>query len=172
MFGYRVVLSFFVALAVSAVSAQAQDSSWGDLIVSAVRVDYDLSGVGSAPGLAVRATRNLTRHVSLEFGGLFAKPLQQFGSSTLFAPEAQLRYRWNAGRMSPYVGGGAGTALVTSAFGRDWDPTLSIAIGTGVRLTDQVAVMTELRLRGHEWRFVGTTTELAAGLVWRLPLER
>jgi hypothetical protein len=27
----------------------------------------------------------------------------------------------------------------------------------------------EFRLRGHEWRFVGTTTEIATGLVWNIP---
>jgi opacity protein-like surface antigen len=168
--GSRVlVFSFFALVIIGSSSAHAQDASWGDLSVSAVRVDYDLSGVGSAPGLAVRATRNLTSNISVEFGGLFAKPEQQFGPSTLFAPEAQLRYRWNAGRMSPYVGGGVGTALVKSAFHSDWDPTLSVAAGTGIRLTDRVGATAEFRLRGHEWRFVGTSTELSAGLVWRLP---
>jgi hypothetical protein len=67
------------------------------------------------------------------------------------------------------VGGGAGTALVKSSFHTDWDPTLSVASGTGVRLTDRLGVTGEFRLRMHEWRFTGTTTELSAGLVWRLP---
>jgi opacity protein-like surface antigen len=150
-------------------TAYAQNTSWGDLVVSAARVDYDLSGVGSAPGLAVRLTRDLSPRVSLEVGGLFAKPDQQFGRSSLFMPEAQIRYRWNAGRLSPYVGGGLGTALVKSAFHSDWDPTMSVAAGTGIRLTDRLSVTGEFRLRAHEWRATGTTTELSAGLAWRLP---
>jgi hypothetical protein len=168
--GYRLAASFVLALGLPGASiAQAQSTSWGDLAVSAARIDYDLSGVGSAPGLTVRAARELFPNVRLEFGGLFAKPDQQFGPSTLFLPEAQLQYRWGLGRISPYVGGGIGAALVRSDFHTDWDPTLSVAAGTGVRLTERVGITGEVRLRGHEWRFTGTTAELSAGLVWRLP---
>jgi opacity protein-like surface antigen len=160
---------FFRLVSLSVCPAYAQHTSWGDLSASVARVDYDLSGVGSAPGVAVRLTRDLSSNVSLEVGGLFAKPDQQFGRSSLFMPEAQIRYRWNAGRLSPYVGGGLGTALVKSAFHSDWDPTLSVAAGTGVRLTDRLRVTGEFRLRAHEWRATGTTTELSAGLAWALP---
>ena len=167
--GYRVLFLFAFALAVAGVStAHAQGSSW-DFTVSGARVDYDLSGTGTAPGLAVRSTRDLTPNVRIELGGLFAKPQQQFGPSTLFMPEAQLQYRWNAGRLSPYVGGGVGVAMDKADFRTDWDPTVSFSIGTGVRLTERVGLTGEFRLRGHEWRFVGTTSELSAGLTWRLP---
>lgn len=157
------------ALSVVGVSTAHAQSAWGDLSVSAARIDYDLSGTGSATGVAVRATRDLTSNVRLEFGGLFAKPDQQFGPSSLFMPEAQLQYRWNAGRLSPFVGGGIGTALVKSDFHTNWDPTLSVAAGTGVRLAERFGVTGEFRLRGHQWDFVGTTAEISAGLVWRLP---
>jgi hypothetical protein len=36
-------------------------------------------------------------------------------------------------------------------------------------LTDQLALTGEFRLRGHEWKFTGTTTEISAGLAWRFP---
>ena len=169
-FRHHSIAVLVFALATAGVSrAEAQTSSWGDLSVSAARIDFDLSGVGTAAGLAVRATRDLSSSVSLEAGGLFAKPDQQFGPSTLFLPEALLRYRWQAGRFSPYVGGGVGAALVTSSFDSDWDPTVAMAAGTGVRLTDRLGVNGEFRLRGHEWRFTGTTAEISAGLTWRLP---
>ena len=84
-------------------------------------------------------------------------------------PEVLLHYTWNAGRVSPYAGGGIGTALRTAGFFSDWDPTLSVAGGAAVKLTDRLSLTGELRLRGHEWRFAGTTTELGAGLAWRLP---
>jgi opacity protein-like surface antigen len=143
-------------------------SSW-DLGVSAAHIDYDLSGTGTAAGLAVRATRHLTPAVSLEIRGLYAKPEQQFGPSTLFAPDVQLQYRWNIARFSPYVGGGVGFATLTKPLHTDWDPTTSVAVGTTVRLTDRVGVTGELRLRGFEWKWAGSTAEWSAGLTWGLP---
>lgn len=162
------VLASVLILATAVSSAYAQDASW-DLGASAVAVQYDLSGTGTAPGLAVRAARPVHGNVMVEVRALFAKPEQQFGSSTFFAPEAQLQYRWNVARFSPYVGGGAGLAANASPLHTDWDPTLSFAVGTGVRLTDRLDLTGELRLRGIEWRFVGNTAEWSAGLKWRLP---
>ena len=162
-----VVLAVFTLAVAGGSTAHAQEPGWGDLTVSAARIDYDLSGTGSAAGIAVRTRRDLTSNIGLEFGGLFAKPEQQFGPSTLFVPETQLQYRWAAGRWSPYVGGGIGAALVKSDFRSDWDPALSLAVGTGVRITERLGVRGEFRLRGHEWDFVGTTAEISAGLAWR-----
>lgn len=167
-FGCQVMLSCVFALVATDVSmAQAQGTSWGDISVSAVRIDYDLSGTGNTPGLAIRSTKNLSPSVSLEFGGVYARPRQQFGSSSLFMPEAQLRHRWNAGRVFPYVGAGLGAALVRSDFHTDWDPTLSVSAGTAVQVNESLALTGEFRLRGHEWRFVGVTSEISAGLAWR-----
>jgi hypothetical protein len=171
-FGNRISTAwlFALALAMCAVSsAEAQQSPWGPLTVSAARIDYDLSGTGNAMGIAVRSTRSVTSNIQLEFGGLFAKPDQQFGPSTLFLPEAQLQYRWDFGRLSPYAGGGIGAAMVTSDFHTNWDPTLSFGVGTTVRLTDRLGVRGDFRLRGHQWDFVGTTAEISAGLAWQLP---
>jgi opacity protein-like surface antigen len=96
-------------------------------------------------------------------------PNQQFGPSTLFVPEAQLRHRWDVGRVSPYVGGGWGTALVKSDFHSEWDPTYSVASGAGVRLTERLGLTGEFRLRVHEWRGGATTSELSTGVTWQLP---
>jgi hypothetical protein len=119
---YLATLSFAFALVISAAStAQAQTSGWGALSISAARIDYDLSGTGSAPGFAIRTTRDLSPNVALEFGGVFAKLEQPLGTSPLFMPEAHIRYRWNLGRFSPYMSGGMGASLVTSPFHSDWD---------------------------------------------------
>jgi hypothetical protein len=116
-FRYLATLSFAFALVVSAASAaQAQTPGWGDLSVSAVRSDYDLSGTGSAPGFAIRTTRELSPNVALEFGGVLAKLEQPLGTSRSFMPEAHVRYRWKLGRFSPYLSGGMGASLVTSPF--------------------------------------------------------
>jgi opacity protein-like surface antigen len=179
--GFLVVLSFVFAFLISSAStAQAQDTSWGDLAVSAGRIDFDLSGTGHARGLVVRTTRHLSSHVNLEFRGLYAEycgdqiqgecvPNQLSGSTSLFVPEAQLQYRWNVGRVSPYIGGGIGAARVKSSLDTQWDPTFSAAVGTAVYLTDRLGITGEFRLRGHEARFTGTTSEITAGVVWRLP---
>ena len=168
------ILSCVCVLAGSA-SAFGQTPSW-DLAVAAARVDYDLSGTGSARGLAAGATRYFTPHLGLEIRALFAKPLQQSGPSNLFAPDVQIQYRWNIARLSPYVGGGIGVASVSSPFRTDWDPTMSVAVGTRVRLTDHLGAVGEMRIRGIEWdlarnpadwNFPGSTGEFSAGLVWR-----
>jgi hypothetical protein len=165
------LLAFILVVCGSAVSpAFAQDRSWGDIAVSGVGMEYDLSGVGTAPGLAIRATRDVSEHVVFEVRGLFAQPNQQFGPSTLVVPEAQLQYRWNAARFSPFVGVGGGAAMVKSDFhSTDWDPTISFSGGTGVRLTDRLGLLGEVRLRGVEYRFTGSIAEWAVGLAYRLP---
>ena len=175
-FGVRVMGALaFVLLLGGVGSAEAQGSSWGELSITAGRVDYDLSGTGSAAGLAVRTTKDFTPNVALEIRGLFARPCQQFqsckedGPATLFVPEAQLQYRWNLGRVAPFVGAGLGFSTLRSSFHTEVDPTVSFAAGTGVRITDRLALTGEFRLRGHEFRFVGTTTEINGGLSWRLP---
>jgi hypothetical protein len=144
----------------------AQDSPWS-LGASASLVNFDLAGTGHAPGVAVHATRDLTDNLAVNFRGTFAKIDQQIGRTTLIAPEAQVQYRWNIARVSPFVGGGAGLLGRDSAFRTDWDPTLSFGGGAAVRLTDNLDVVGELRIRGVEWRFTGTIDEWSAGIAWR-----
>lgn len=174
-FASRITVCVFLALFPGAASAHAQDSSWGQLSITAGRVDYDLSGVGNTRGLAVRATKELTSHLGLELRGLVARPCQQFqpcegdGPATLFVPEVQVQYRWNTGRVEPFVGAGLGMSALRSSRHTAWDPTVSFAAGTGIWLTDRLGLSGEFRLRGHEFRFTGTTTEVNAGLTWRLP---
>jgi hypothetical protein len=169
-FGCTGLLAFILVICGSATSpAFAQDPSWGDIAVSGVGMEYDLSGVGTAPGLAIRATHDLSPNVVFEVRGLFAKPNQQFGPSTLVVPEAQIQYRWNIGGFSPFLGVGGGTAMVKSSFDTEWDPTISFSAGTGVRLTEQLGLLGEVRLRGVEYRFTGSIAEWAVGLAYRLP---
>ena len=163
------VMAFALAVVSAQASLWAQESARWDVGVAASIVNYDLSGVGTTPGVVVRASRDLTPHVVLEARGLFARPDQQSGPSTFLAPEAQVQYRWNVARFTPYVGAGAGFAMNKSPVRTAWDPTISFAAGTGIRLTERVALTGELRLRGVETRFTGTTAEWATGLAWRLP---
>ena len=175
----RRALGSVIAVVVSfgAATVHAQDSSWRDVSLTVGRVDYDLSGVGHASGVAVRTTRDFTPHVSLELRGLFARPCQQFqscenvGPASLLVPEAQLQYRWNTGRLAPFVGAGLGMSALKSSFDTKWDPTIAFSAGSGVRLTNRLTLTGEFRLRGHEFGFTGTSSEINAGLSWRLPVS-
>jgi opacity protein-like surface antigen len=162
-----VVLSCVFLLATS-VAASAQSSNW-EFGASLGRIDFDLSGSGHAAGVSGRAVRHLTPHVGLEVRGLFARPVQQSGPALLIAPDVQVQYRWNLARFSPFVGGGVGFALIKPSFRTDWDLTTSIAGGTLVRLTDRLGLIGEVRVRGFELDYVGSTGEVSFGLVWGVP---
>jgi hypothetical protein len=158
----------FVAVTAIPFKASAQEAARWNFGAAASIINYDLNGVGTTPGMVFTASRELTRHVVLETRGLLAWPDETFGRSTLFIPEAQLQYRWNIARFTPFVGGGGGFARRSSPFHSDWDTTLSVAGGTGIRLTDRVGVLGELRLRGID-DFAASTAEWSVGMTWRLP---
>ena len=132
-------------------------------------MDFDLSGTGQTFVAAVRATRAITDHVGVEVGASFAKPEQQFGPSTFLAPDLQLQYHWRVGRVRPYAGGGIGFAHVRANLAdNETDFTWSGAGGVRIDLTDRAAVVGEMRVRGIEVDFTGTTAEWVGGVTWRL----
>ena len=132
-------------------------------------IEFDLTGVGTAPGMTIRASRALTSHIAVE-GSLPTSWLSEdFGKSRLFAPEAHLQYHWQIGSFRPYVGGGGGIAWRDRGlFGTsDVNMTLSVAGGTRYDLTERLAVVGELRLRGIERNFSGSTADFMSGISWR-----
>ena len=169
----RVVVSvcmaaaFLCAAGVRNAHAQAAQNS---ITVGVGAVQFDLSGTGTAPGLTIRGARALTNHLVLEGSLPVSWPTQDFGGSKLYAPEAHLQYHWQAGSFRPYVGGGAGFAWTDAGiFGNgDVNLTLSAAVGTKFALTDRVALLGELRLRGIKHNFAGSTAEWIGGISWRL----
>jgi hypothetical protein len=88
----------------------------------------------------------------------------------LFSPEVHLQYHWRVGAFRPYAGGGGGFSWTDAgAFGTsDANLTLSAAGGTRFDLTDRVALLGELRLRGIKRDFAGSTAEWMGGVSWRL----
>ena len=140
--------------------------------VSAGAFQYDLSGTGTAPMLAVRAEYPLARYALVEGGLTAARPEQQFGrTSTFLAPEAQLQAQLPLGRVAPYIGVGAGAAFDSrgDAFGGTRsDLTVSGAGGLRAQLTEQVGVRAELRVRGIGTGFTGSAAEWTLGAAWRL----
>ena len=161
-----VVASFLVCATARTAHAQAAQNT---VVAGIGAVQFDLSGTGTAPGMTIRATRALSNHLAVEGSLPVAWPTQDFGRSKLFAPEAQLQYHWLAGPFRPYVGGGAGFAWTDAGplGNSDVNLTLSMAGGTRVDITDRFAVLGELRLRGIERDFAGSTAEWMGGLSWR-----
>jgi len=147
--------------------ASAQETAARNTIVaSAGALNFDLSGTGTTPAVAVRATRALTSHIALETGVLFARPMLQDGQrAALFAPEAHLQYHWRVGRVLPYAGGGIGFGH-QSRDGSRSATNLALSAGGGMRayVTERMAVLGEFRLRGIERDFSGATAELMGGV--------
>ena len=155
----------FLAAAGGAHAQTAQNT----LVAGVGVVQYDLNGVGNTAGITVRGTRALTNHLALEGSLPVAWPTETFGRTRLFAPEAHLQYHWLAGPFRPYAGGGGGFAWRDkgSFVADELNLTLSVAGGTRFDITDRVALLGELRLRGVERDFAASTAEWMGGISWR-----
>jgi opacity protein-like surface antigen len=169
-----VALMSFGLLIASASAASAQDfprpqqSSIDGVEFLVGYMDYDLSGTGSTVPVAIRGTKALTRNLSLEFGGTFATPEQQFGSSRFLAPEARLTYSWGTGRFRPFVSGGGGFAMVRSDLADTrWRSSLTAGGGARVHLSDRLYAVGEMRLRGLS-NFAASTAEWLGGIGWEV----
>jgi hypothetical protein len=168
------VLMSFGLLIASASAASAQDfarpqrSSIDGVEFLVGYMDYDLSGTGSTVPIVVRGTKALTGNLSLEFGGTFATPQQQFGASSFLAPEVRLTYSWGKGRFRPFVSGGGGFAVVRSdVVDTRWRESLTAGGGARVRLGDRVFAVGEMRLRGLN-NFAASTAEWLGGIGWEV----
>ena len=167
----RIWLTVALALCLAPVSLSAQAASRTPAVaVSAGAFQFDLSGVGTAPMLALRGFLPISRIGTLELGVLGARPSQQFGETTTFlAPEAQIQLEWPLGRVAPYLGLGGGVAFDIAskdAGGTDVDPTLSSALGLRARLDERLGVRAELRVRGIGDTFQGSSAEWTLGLTY------
>jgi hypothetical protein len=149
-------------------SAHAQ-AAQNSIVAGFSVMEFDLTGVGTAPGMTIRGSRALTGHLAIEGSFPMSWLSEDFGKSRLFAPEAHLQYHWQAGSFRPYVGGGAGIAWRNrGVFGRsDANLTLSVAGGTRFDLTERLALIGELRLRGIKRNFAGSTADFTSGVSWR-----
>jgi hypothetical protein len=162
------LLLLFVLLSTARMAhAQAAQTT---LVAGVGVVQFDLNGVGNAAGMTVRGARALTNHLAVEGSMPVAWPMQTFGRSKLFAPEAHLQYHWRAGRFRPYAGGGGGLSWTDAGVlgTSDVNLTLSVAGGTRFDITDRIALLGELRLRGIKRNFAASTAEWMSGLSWRL----
>ena len=163
-------LSMTAALLITgSLSAYAQNET--SLLLGAGAMNFDLSGTGTTPAFTARVSRELGAGFVVEGNVTVARPEQQIGVTTVIAPEAQLQYHRRFGRFTPYLGAGIGVMRESETesgditFASDWSPTISFAGGSRFSVTERVGVFGELRIRGVEWDFVGTTADLTGGIV-------
>lgn len=132
-------------------------------------MDFDLSGTGRAWVGAVRGARALTDHLAAEVGVSFASTDFQSGPGTFVAGDAHLQYHWRLGRVRPYAGGGIGVSDV-NVRGALNPPrfTWSTAGGARVDVAPRLSLLGELRVRGIEVDFGGSTAEVLGGVSYRL----
>ena len=150
----------------------AQDSGTAaqhSLTVAAGAMDYDLSGTGRSWAGNARGARALTDHLAAEVGVSFASTDFQAGPGTFAAADGHLQYHWRVGRVRPFAGGGIGVSDV-NVRGALNPPrfTWSTAGGARIDLTPRLSLLGELRLRGIEVDFGGSTAEYLGGVSWRL----
>lgn len=160
--------SFAFALIIAA-SAPAFAQHTTSLAIGGGAMNFDLSGTGTTPAFTARVSRDLGAHFVVEGSVLIAMPEQQFGPSTVIAPELQLQYHLPVGRFTPYLGAGIGAFRESAdAIETDWTPAVSFAGGTRVALNARAGLFGEMRVRGVEWDFAGSTVDITGGLVIRL----
>jgi opacity protein-like surface antigen len=165
LFAVVVVLIFS---GVTAASAQEITAARSAISASTGSMNFDLNGTGNTWNVAVRATRALTPHLALEYGGLFARPNLQGGVGTVILPEAHLQYHWRVNKVAPYAGGGVGFIHRRQEFLGVTMTQNNLALGAvgGARFyfTDRVAALGEFRIHTIERDFAGTTAEIMGGI--------
>lgn len=162
----RLLLGLLVLSAWSATPGFAQDVR---LTAVAGFSDFDLSGTGTALTVGARADVPLRPMLLLEgsVGTMIVN--QQFDTTTVLLPEAQIQVQLPR-RLAPYLGLGIGVAIdfrEEDVGGTQVDPTFSGAAGVRFDVTDELGLRAELRVRGHETGFVGTTADVTGGVSWR-----
>lgn len=163
----------FLALAVP---AAAQRTS---VALAAGSFDFDLSGTGRAPVVALRLDRAVHPDLRLEGAVSVARPEQQFGATTTFvAPEAQLQWApvaiglgSEALLLHPYLGLGAGWAhdFRPDLEDRD-DVTFSGALGFRLPVgpAGRSGLEAEFRARFLDTGFTGSSGDLTLGWYWAM----
>lgn len=132
---------------------------------------FDLSGTGYSPMVAVRAATPIAHVLQVEGALLAARPGQQFATTTYLVPEAQIQLVLPFSVISPYMGLGAGAAIDfrdDEFGGTQADLTISGSLGIKGWVSDSLGAQAELRARGVELDFVGSTSEWTLGLLWRI----
>ena len=146
----RAFFSASTLLLVSAISLEAQSSP--EVSVAAGAMQFDASGTGTAPVIALRAAVPLVGSWLLGEGNFsYASLDEQFSNAgtRIGVAEGQLQFQLPLARVRPYLGVGAGWLhYFNNAPARATSPTYSAAAGLRVGLSPRLTARAELRLRG------------------------
>jgi len=130
---------------------------------------FDLSGTGTAPTIAVRGSYPLNSVIRVEASLGWSRPEQrsQSGPNSLWTPEVQVQFAI-PGRVSPYLGLGGGVAFETGRDTGGFDPgsrvTASGSGGIRVGVASGWELIGELRVRGIGDVFEGSAAEWTVGV--------
>jgi hypothetical protein len=131
---------------------------------------WDLSGTGGSFTMGGRVDMPIKRIVLIEGGATWFSADQQFGdTTTVFLPEVQGQVQYPAA-LAPYAGLGIGLAVdfrEDEDLGTLVEPTFSAALGVRLDVNESFGLRAELRVRGHEPNFTGTTADWTGGVSWR-----
>jgi len=166
-----------ILLLVSAIWLEAQTPT-REISVSVGAMQFDASGTGTAPVIALRAAVPFVGSWLLGEGNLsYASLDEQFSNvgTRVGVAEGQVQFQLPLARVRPYLGAGAGWVhYFNNAAGRAaTSPTYSAAAGLRVGLSPRFAARAELRLRGWDYHsdqtgsnFGGSAAEWTAGLAY------
>jgi hypothetical protein len=151
---------------ISAISLDAQTRA-PEISASVGAMQYDASGTGTAPVIALRAAVPLLGSWLLGEGNFsFASLDEQFSEAgtRIGVAEGQLQFQVPFARVRPYLGAGAGWLhYFNNAAGRAATaPTYSAAAGLRVGLSPRFSARAELRLRGWDYHSGQTGSNFSA----------
>jgi hypothetical protein len=164
-------------LLVSTIPSEAQ-SARPEISANVGAMQFDASGTGTVPVIAVRAGVPLVSSWLVgEANFSFASLDEQFSElgTRVGVAEGQLQVQLPLARFRPYLGAGAGWLhYFNNAAGRPaTSPTYSGAAGMRVRLSGRFGARAELRLRGWDYQreptgsnFGASAAEWTAGWVY------
>ena len=159
-----------LCIGAAALGAQADSTRLPSFYVGGGVSQFDLSGTGSAPTFVARAGWDWRRNLVLEVGASISRLDQDFATTTLLIPDAQIQAQAHVGNWRPYFGLGGGIAIDArneALGGWNIEPAVSASAGARVWFRRWLAARGELRVHGIGSGFEGAAAEWTGGLQWR-----
>ena len=140
------------------------------LVIQTGLFDFELVGDGYAPMIAAKAVVPIATVLMLEGSVLAARPGQDFATTTMLIPEAQVQLVLPFAQLVPYIGLGVGAAIDlrdSDMGGTQSFATFSGSVGGKYWLLDSLGAQVEYRARGIGSEG-GSSNEFGLALLWQL----